>query len=46
MKRLALAAALCLPLAAAAQDTTLRLVSAFPENRFYVKRLDRRGSRA
>src|SRR5512134_1895802 len=39
MRRLALAAALCLPLAAAAQVTTLRIVSAFPENSFYVTRL-------
>ena len=39
MKRLALAAALCLPLAAAAQVTTLKMVSAFPENSFYVTRL-------
>ena len=37
MKRLVLAAALCLPLAAAAQVTTLKVVSAFPENSFYVK---------
>jgi len=29
---------LALPVAAAAQETTLRLVSAFPENVFYVKR--------
>ena len=35
----ALAAVLALPLAAAAQTTTLRLVSAFPENSFYVTRL-------
>jgi TRAP-type C4-dicarboxylate transport system substrate-binding protein len=35
----ALAAALALPLAAAAQTTTLRIVSAFPENSFYVTRL-------
>jgi len=35
----ALAAVLALPLAAAAQITTLRLVSAFPENSFYVTRL-------
>ena len=27
------------PLAASAQETTLRVVSAFPENQFYVKRL-------
>ncbi len=40
MRRIALAAALaCLPLAAAAQVTTLRIVSAFPENSFYVTRL-------
>ncbi|MGE5639078.1 MAG: TRAP transporter substrate-binding protein DctP [Clostridia bacterium] len=35
---IALAAALALPTLAAAQETTLRLVSAFPENVFYVKR--------
>jgi TRAP-type C4-dicarboxylate transport system substrate-binding protein len=35
----ALAAMLALPLAAAAQTTTLRIVSAFPENSFYVTRL-------
>jgi len=40
VRRIALAAALaCLPLAAAAQVTTLRIVSAFPENSFYVTRL-------
>ncbi|MFO1361607.1 MAG: TRAP transporter substrate-binding protein DctP [Burkholderiales bacterium] len=33
------AAALALPLAAAAQTTTLRIVSAFPESSFYVTRL-------
>src|SRR5579871_2009547 len=32
------AAALALPGIATAQETTLRLVSAFPENQFYVKR--------
>jgi TRAP-type C4-dicarboxylate transport system substrate-binding protein len=32
------AAALSLPLLAPAQETTLRMVSAFPENQFYVKR--------
>ena len=32
------AAALSLPLVAPAQETTLRMVSAFPENQFYVKR--------
>src|SRR5512145_2662544 len=32
-------AVLALPLAAAAQTTTLRIVSAFPENSFYVTRL-------
>ncbi len=35
---IALAAALALPTLAAAQEATLRLVSAFPENVFYVKR--------
>ncbi|MBV8032149.1 MAG: TRAP transporter substrate-binding protein DctP [Betaproteobacteria bacterium] len=35
---LALGVALCLPAVAAAQEATLRLVSAFPENVFYVKR--------
>jgi len=39
MRRLALAAVLALPLVAAAQTTTLRIVSAFPENSFYVTRL-------
>jgi len=39
MRKLALAATLCLPLAAAAQVTTLRVVSAFPESSFYVTRL-------
>ena len=39
MRRLVLAALLGLPLAAAAQVPTLRMVSAFPENSFYVKRL-------
>ena len=39
MRRLALAALLSLPLAAAAQHPTLRIVSAFPENSFYVTRL-------
>jgi TRAP-type C4-dicarboxylate transport system substrate-binding protein len=34
-----LAAAMALvPLSAAAQEVTLRMVSAFPENQFYVKR--------
>jgi TRAP-type C4-dicarboxylate transport system substrate-binding protein len=37
-KPLLLALAALLPAAAAAQETTLRLVSAFPENVFYVKR--------
>src|SRR6476469_6139573 len=37
MRRLALLL-LALPAVAAAQETTLRLVSAFPENVFYVKR--------
>jgi TRAP-type C4-dicarboxylate transport system substrate-binding protein len=35
---IALGAAALLPALAAAQETTLRLVSAFPENQFYVKR--------
>ncbi len=35
---LAFAAALAIPAVAAAQELTLRLVSAFPENQFYVKR--------
>ena len=43
MRRLATAVAaaatLALPLGAAAQTTTLRIVSAFPENSFYVTRL-------
>ena len=39
MRRLALAAVLALQLVAAAQTTTLRIVSAFPENSFYVTRL-------
>jgi TRAP-type C4-dicarboxylate transport system substrate-binding protein len=38
--RVALAAAIATPFAAAAQETTLRLVSAFPENSFYAKRLE------
>src|SRR4051812_19398663 len=37
-KWLALAAAIALPAAAQSQETTLRLVSAFPENQYYVKR--------
>jgi TRAP-type C4-dicarboxylate transport system substrate-binding protein len=37
-KWLALAAAIAVPAVAAAQEVTLRLVSAFPENQFYVKR--------
>src|SRR3954465_10515338 len=37
-KWLALAAAIALPTAAQSQETTLRLVSAFPENQYYVKR--------
>jgi len=37
-KWLAVAAAIAVPAAAAAQEVTLRLVSAFPENQFYVKR--------
>lgn len=37
---LAAAAAAALPLAAAAQTTALRIVSAFPENSFYVTRLN------
>lgn len=36
----AMAAALAAPFAASAQETTLRLVSAFPENSFYAKRLE------
>src|SRR5215470_5001882 len=43
MRRLAgfiAAAALAAPLAAGAQETTLRLVSAFPENSYYVQYLD------
>jgi TRAP-type C4-dicarboxylate transport system substrate-binding protein len=39
MKRILLAALLSAPLAAAAQVTTLKIVSAFPENSFYVTRL-------
>jgi len=35
---LALAAAIAIPAVAAAQEVTLRLVSAFPENQVYVKR--------
>ncbi len=35
----AVAAALAAPLAATAQETTLKIVSAFPENSFYVTRL-------
>lgn len=38
--RVAMAAALAAPFAASAQETTLRLVSAFPENSFYAKRLE------
>src|SRR5213595_3475659 len=39
MKKTLILAALALaPLAAAAQEVTLRLVSAFPENQYYVKR--------
>jgi TRAP-type C4-dicarboxylate transport system substrate-binding protein len=38
--RAAAAVLAVLPFAAAAQETTLRLVSAFPENSFYVKRLE------
>src|SRR6184192_2810568 len=34
----AAALAALVPFAVAAQETTLRLVSAFPENQFYVKR--------
>ncbi len=37
-KWLAFAAAVAVPAAGAAQEVTLRLVSAFPENQFYVKR--------
>jgi TRAP-type C4-dicarboxylate transport system substrate-binding protein len=36
----ALAAAVAAPFAAHAQEATLRLVSAFPENSFYAKRLE------
>jgi len=39
MKGLVFAALAALPLAAAAQHPTLRVVSAFPENSFYVTRL-------
>src|SRR5215510_8771017 len=39
MRRLVCAALAAMPLAAAAQVTTLRIVSAFPENSFYVTRL-------
>ena len=39
MRRLVFAALAALPLAAAAQHPTLRVVSAFPENSFYVTRL-------
>src|SRR2546426_12298717 len=35
---LALAAAALAPVLAAAQEVTLRVVSAFPENQYYVKR--------
>ncbi len=35
-----MAAALCAAPAALAQETTLRVVSAFPENSHYVKRVD------
>ncbi len=38
--RAALAAAVAVPFSASAQETTLRLVSAFPENSFYAKRLE------
>jgi TRAP-type C4-dicarboxylate transport system substrate-binding protein len=34
------APAVAIPVAASAQETTLRLVSAFPENSFYAKRLE------
>src|SRR5258707_11552236 len=37
-KTVSLALAALLPFAAQAQEVTLRLVSAFPENQFYVKR--------
>src|SRR3954470_755416 len=37
-KTICLMLAALAPLAASAQETTLRLVSAFPENQFYVKR--------
>src|SRR6476659_7435536 len=37
-KTLLVALAALFPLAASAQEVTLRVVSAFPENRFYVKR--------
>src|SRR5262249_45169565 len=38
MKRILFLALALSPLAAAAQEVTLRVVSAFPENQFYVKR--------
>ncbi len=39
MKRaVCIALAAAAPLLAQAQETTLRVVSAFPENQFYVKR--------
>ena len=38
IKWLAVAAAVAVPAVAAGQEVTLRLVSAFPENQFYVKR--------
>lgn len=38
--RAALAAAVAAPTAASAQETTLRMVSAFPENSFYAKRIE------
>ena len=38
MRKLLLAALALVPLAAHAQEVTLRVVSAFPENQFYVKR--------
>ncbi len=40
LARLVAAATLAVPLAAAAQETTLRLVSAFPENSNYVQHLE------
>jgi TRAP-type C4-dicarboxylate transport system substrate-binding protein len=38
--RATLAAAVAAPFAAHAQETTLRMVSAFPENSFYAKRIE------